>query len=181
MDNVPKETHAVSVMTDQPLETVAVVRDEKDDRLLPHQIRRPRLTKGEKTPQRQAERKALQTKGAKFRAVTKIVKKKKKPSCKNWHPPVCQNCKSATGCKYGRTCFFRHVEAEEKPSKKSKKGGVKESVALLKESTQLGCAFQDSYPRKSFLRKKGKLGSKRAVNFPNSGKKRSIARNHSKV
>ena len=45
--------------------------------------------------------------------------------------------------------FFRHVEAEERPSKKSKKGGAKGSVALLKESTQLGCVSQDSYPKKS--------------------------------
>ena len=33
-----------------------------------------------------------------------------------------------------KKCFFRHVEAEEKPSKKSKKG-AKGSVASLKEST----------------------------------------------
>ena len=71
MDNVQKETHVVSVMTDLHKETCAVVTDEKDDRLLPHQIRRPRLTKEEKNLQKQAERKALQTKGAKFRAVTK--------------------------------------------------------------------------------------------------------------
>ena len=38
MGNVPKETHAVSVMT-KPLATVAVVRDKKDDPLLPHPIR----------------------------------------------------------------------------------------------------------------------------------------------
>ena len=49
-----------------------------------------------------------------------------------------------------KTCFFRHVEAEEKSSKKSKKGGAKGSVALLKESAQLGCVSQDSYPRSSF-------------------------------
>ena len=73
---------------------------------------------------------------------------------------MCQNYKSETGCKFGRTCFFRHVEAEEKPSKKSKKGGAKGSVpALLKESTQLGCVSQDSYPRMSILREEGKLGS----------------------
>ena len=47
-DNVEKEAHVVSVMTDKHKETCAVVRDEKDGRLLPHQIRRPRLTKGEK-------------------------------------------------------------------------------------------------------------------------------------
>ena len=45
MDNVPKETHAVSVMTSNPLETVEKVRDEKDDRLLLLPIRRQnRLT-----------------------------------------------------------------------------------------------------------------------------------------
>ena len=49
MDSVPKEAYAVSVMTKQPLATVAVVRDEKDDRLLPHQIRRQRLTVKEAT------------------------------------------------------------------------------------------------------------------------------------
>ena len=32
------------------------------------------------------------------------------PSCVIWHPPVCQNCKSETGCKFERTSFFRHVE-----------------------------------------------------------------------
>ena len=71
MDNVRKDTHAVSVMTNKHKETCTVVRDEKDDGLLPHQIRRPRLTKW----------KALQTEGARFRAVTKFFKKKK-PSCK---------------------------------------------------------------------------------------------------
>ena len=49
----------------------------------------------------------------------------------------------------GDKCYFRHVEVEGKPSKKSKKGGAKGSVAILKESFQLGCVSQDSYPRKS--------------------------------
>ena len=78
---------------------------------------------------------------------------------------MCQNYKSETGCKFGRTCFFRHVEADEKPSKKSKKCGAKGSVALLKESTQLGCVSQDSYPRKSIPLEKGKLEPKHAVKF----------------
>ena len=46
MDNVQKETHVVSVMTNKYKETCPVVRDEKDDRLLTHQIRRERPTKG---------------------------------------------------------------------------------------------------------------------------------------
>ena len=67
LDNVQKETHAVS-------ETCTVVRDEKDDRLLPHHFRRPGLTKTENNPQKHqaTERKALQMKGARFRAVTKF-------------------------------------------------------------------------------------------------------------
>ena len=49
------------------------------------------------------------------------------------------------------------------PSKKSKKSGVKGSVALSKESTQLGCVSQESYPRKSIPREPGMLGSKHTV------------------
>ena len=55
------------------------------------------------------------------------------PSCSYKHSPVCQSCISEAGCRYGRNCYFRHVELEEKPNKKSKKGGAKGSVAMLKE------------------------------------------------
>ena len=51
------------------------------------------------------------------------------------------------------------------PSKKSKKSGVKGSVALSKESIQVGCVSHHSYPRKSVLREEGKLGSNHAVKF----------------
>ena len=45
-------------------------------------------------------------------------------------------------------------------SKKSKKGGGQESVAFLKEGIQLGCVSQDTKPpKKSILRKSGKLGA----------------------
>ena len=125
---------------------------EKDDRLLLHQTRTIRQTKGEKNSQTQAKKEAIQTKGA-------------NPSCRFGHPPVCQNYKSETGCIHGRKCFFRHVEAEGKPNIKSKKGSAKGSVANMEESTRLGCLSQDSYPRKSILREKGKLGSKHAVKF----------------
>ena len=136
--------------------------DEKDDCPLPHQIRKPRLTAREKNPQ-------------KHKATRNLFKRKernsvplqncKNPSWKFWHPPVCRNYMSETGCECGRTCFFRHVEAEEKPRKKSKKGGAKGSVASLKDSTQLVCVSQDSYTRKSILREEGTWGSKHAVKF----------------
>ena len=49
--------------------------------------------------------------------------------------------------------------------KESKTNGAEGSVAMLKESFQLGCVSQDSYPRKSILRELGILGSKHAVKF----------------
>ena len=104
-------------MTNMYKETCTVVRDEKTDRLLPHQIRRPRLTEG-KNRQKQTKRKALQTKGEIFHA---DFKNSKNPSCKFGHPPVSQNYKTEAGCIHVRKCFFRHVEAYKKTSKKSKK------------------------------------------------------------
>ena len=62
-------------------------------------------------------------------------------------------------------CRFRHAEVDGQPSKKSKKSGVQGSVALLKESKQLGCVSQDSHPSKSILRKEGNFGSNHTVKF----------------
>ena len=78
----------------------------------------------------------------------------KNPSCKFWLRPVCRICKSEFGCEFGRTCFHRHVEADEKPNKKSKIGRAKGSVALVKESTQLGCVSRFLSEKVSFYVKK---------------------------
>ena len=87
-------------------------------------------------------------------------------SCDHRHPPVCQNYKSESGCKFSDTCLFSHTEADGQPSKKSKKSGGKGSVALLKECKQLGCVSQDTEPSMtSTPRKGGKLGPNRAVTF----------------
>ena len=56
-----------------------------------------------------------------------------------------------------RNCQFRHDDAEEAPSKKSKKESAKISVALLKGKVQICCASQDSYPKKPISRKVGTL------------------------
>ena len=72
--------------------------------------------------------------------------KKKKSSCGFRHPPVCVNYKSEIGCSYEKRCQYRHVDAEEKSSKRSKK-----------ESTQGAVAILD--PKKSILWKDGELGS----------------------
>ena len=89
----------------------------------------------------------------------------KKPSCKIWHPPVCQNYMSET---HGRKCFFRHVEADEadeKPSKKVIERWCKRISCDIEGVLQVGCVSQDSYPRKSIPSGKGKFGSKHAVKF----------------
>ena len=80
-------------------------------------------------------------------------------------PPACLIYKSESGCTYGEKCRFPHVKADVQPSTKSKKSGVKGSVAILKESFQLGCVSQDSHPRKLIPRKEGKFGSNPAVKF----------------
>ena len=51
MDSVPEETHVVSVLAQESLETVAKVRDKEDDRLLLHIRRQNRLTARDKNLQ----------------------------------------------------------------------------------------------------------------------------------
>ena len=60
-----------------------------------------------------------------------------------------------SGCKFGEKWIFRHKEVDSQPDKKPKNTGCKGSVALLKNSKQLGCVFQDFKPpkSKSILRK----------------------------
>ena len=112
-DNVPKETPVVSVMTLQLLETVAKVRDEKDDRLLLHTLQwQNRLT------EKKATKKNILTREVRFCV---DILDCNHPSCKFWHLPVCLNYKSEKGCVYGDKCRFRHTEEYVKPNKKSKK------------------------------------------------------------
>ena len=96
---------------------------------------------------RQQRGKLFRQEGATFRAVTKIVK-------------------------------IRHVDSGILPyvtttslrldSKKSKKGGAKGSVALMKETIQLGCVSKDYPGRKSVLREVSNLGSNHTVKFSKS-------------
>ena len=76
MDSVPKETHVVSVMRSKPLETMARARDEKDDRLLLHPIRKQnRLTAWDKNPHRdQAVNRKTHLIRVNFHAVSNYVK-----------------------------------------------------------------------------------------------------------
>ena len=77
-------------------------------------------------------------------------------------PPVCQHHKTESGCKFGDQCVFSQ------PNKKPKKCGGKGSVALLKNSKQLACVFQDvESPKSKSISRKGTkfLGSKRSVHI----------------
>ena len=71
------------------------------------------------------------------------------PYCEKWHPPECFFYKSEKGCRFGEKCSYAHREVGEQPSKKSQKNGSKSAVAILKNTRQLGCVFQDMEPPKS--------------------------------
>ena len=110
-------------------------------------------------------------------------------SSSDWHPPVCQKYKSETGCIYGKKCRFRHVEAEEKPRKKSKRrwcGRITSPVEGVYTTGLCGSRFS-SEKVYSTERKKIEIKSRRQIlqghvaTNENSGKKRSIAENYSKV
>ena len=76
-----------------------------------------------------------------------------------WHPPECLFHKSEKGCRFGEKCSYAHRQVDEQPSKKSKKNGDKSAVAILKNTRQLGCVFQDMEPPKSssILRKSSNI------------------------
>ena len=149
MHNVQKETHVFSVMTDLYKETCTVVKDEEDDRLLPHQIRRPRLTKGEKILKH-----SRQQRGKLFRRRSEIPCRYRTFSKIRHVVSGIFPCVKTTSLRLDAhlptNAIFDMYEAEEEPSQKSNKGGAKGSVATLKGSIQLGCVSQDCYPRKSF-------------------------------
>ena len=151
MDNVPKETHVVSPMI-LHLGTDARIRKEKDNRPLLHQIQRQRLTGKNPSTDQAAEVRALGQEGADSRA---DKKSSQHPSCNYWHPPVSELQVR------NRMQSWQQVL----PNKRSKKGGRKGSVELLKESIQLGCVSQELRPRKSILWKEGALRPNHAVHF----------------
>ena len=80
-----------------------------------------------------------------------------KSSCGYRHPPVCVSYMSEIGCSYGKRCRYRHINAAETPSNRSKKS-TQGAVAFLKYNTvQICCVSQDSYPKKSTPRKVGEM------------------------
>ena len=52
-----------------------------------------------------------------------------------WHPPVCLNYKSVSGCKYGDKCHFRHTDAGGQPNKSQRKVAGKDSGIVKRDHT----------------------------------------------
>ena len=151
MDNVPKETHVVSPMI-LHLGTDARIRKEKDNRPLLHLIQRQRLTGKNPSTDQVAEVRAFGQKGADSRAEIKIVISSHVLAGSLPNVRVTSQKQDA-------------VMATSAAQRRSKKGGRKGSVELLKESIQLGCVSQEPRPRKSILWKEGALRSSHAVNL----------------
>ena len=70
-------------------------------------------------------------------------------SCEKWRSAECVFNTTQEGCKFGDKCVFAHRRVEEQPSKRSKKNADKSAVAILKETKNLGCVFQDMEPPNS--------------------------------
>ena len=81
------------------------------------------------------------------------------PFCEKWHPPECLFYKSENVCKLGDKCSYAHRQVDEQPTKRSKKNGDKITVAVLKNTRQLGFVFQVLKPPKSssILRKSSNI------------------------
>ena len=103
------------------------------------------------------------------------------PFCEKWHPPECLFYKSENGCRCGNKCSFAHRQVDEQPSKKSKKNGDKIAVAILKNTRQLGCVFQDMEPPKSssiFRKSSNILKPIRCVQFTKAVLRHANIRDH---
>ena len=101
------------------------------------------------------EMKTIQTEGAKFRADTQTETIR--------HVvlgilPCVKTSSLKLDAHLAKNAFSDMLRRRRSPTRsRKKKGGAKEEVATVKGSIQLGCVSQDSYPRKSVPREKGKL------------------------
>ena len=140
-------------------ETGTVFNGQKNNHPLLRRKRRQRLTCRVRTVKGRFLRKRSEF-FCKFLAKCKI------PSRSYWHPPVCHTHTSQSGCKCGEKCQFRHNSAEETPSKKSKKGSAKGSVALLKKVQIVVVYLKIPIRRSLFYRKLEKWDRTRQQDTP---------------
>ena len=77
------------------------------------------------------------------------------PFCKKWHPPECLFYKTEKGCKLGDKCSYAHRQVGEQPGKRFENNGGNSAVAMLKNTRQLVCVFQDmELPKSSSILRK---------------------------
>ena len=102
------------------------------------------------------------------------------PLSEKWHPPECLFYKTENGCKLGDKCSYAHRQVDEQPSKKSKTNGDKIAVAILKNTRQLGCVFQDMEPPRSSSILRKRLKHIEANPMCSIYKSRATSRQHSR-
>ena len=127
------------------------IRDKKDNRPLLHQKRKHRLMGRYRQKVQAAEERALLEQKARFRAEISFGTSVRIRHVMFGTVPCVLSTSLNQDALMAKNADSDTLRLMGSPAKKSKKSGVKGSVALLKESIQLGCASHDSYPRKSFL------------------------------
>ena len=159
MDNVPKETHSLSH------DTIASgnwrgPETKKDDRLLriAFEGKADRLTASDKKPSNESSKKEESSSDRRSEIPCRY-RIWKKPSCKFWHPPVCQNKRSEKGYLW-RQNPFRHVQAAGK-RKEVQKDQLRCWMNLYNWVVYLKILIRESL----FYVNLENLGSKHAANF----------------
>ena len=87
------------------------------------------------------------------------------PSCDFWHPLVCLNHKSDSGCKYGDKCKFLHLLRLVGFPVKSQRKVAQKDRWLFEKHNSIGLCHHDNRQRKSILRENEQLGSNHTVKF----------------
>ena len=101
--------------------------------------------------------------------------------------PCVKTASQKKGCLHGKRCFFRHVKAVEKSSKRQMKGGAKASAVIRSLHSwveYLWILIREIYStwrRKIGTRTHRQILQRHLAPNSNSGKKRSIERNYPKV
>ena len=120
IDNVPKETHAVSVMTQKASGNTGDGQRRKGRSSSPASHKKAKQTDGE--GQKSSTGSGNKEEGSFDKSeIPYRFKFCKNPSCKFWHPPVCQNHKPEKGYVYGNKWNSDMLRQKESPIKGQRK------------------------------------------------------------
>ena len=115
-----------SVMVKSSLEPVGKIRDEKDNRPVPPNSKAKPDGKGTTSKTMGNRDEGSSDKRSKIPCRWRNCRN---PSCGWWHPPVCQNCKTEIGCKYGYKSIFDTLSLK-RGSVRSRRKGVRKDQLL---------------------------------------------------